>query len=123
MYVIIVSLLSCKKYLRIIFRDTVLSFDAMAISPSTRFSIKEDHVIGLDESGNGMANLFLVFMLRGTNSNWKQPIGYFLVSHNVKAEVLYDLIIQTIKRVHETELRVSHILFSPLKIYALFHYC
>jgi hypothetical protein len=94
----------------------------MAITPATRYSVQEDCVVGLDGSGGDMANLLLVFMLRGTYKNWKQPIGYYLISHSVKAEELKSLILEGLRVAHEANIKVRYsITFTvdPVFIYHL----
>ena len=78
----------------------------MALEPGTRYSIADDCVIGLDGQGSNMANLLLVFMLRGVYTNWKQPIGYFLVSHSVAVPTQHSLIVEGIHAAHECGIRV-----------------
>jgi hypothetical protein len=80
----------------------------MAITPATRYSVQDDGVVGLDGSGGDMANLLLVFMLRGTYKNWKQPIGYYLISHSVNAAMLKTLIFNGLRVAHEANVRVRY---------------
>jgi hypothetical protein len=80
----------------------------MSISPATRYSSADDCVIGMDGKGNDMANLLLVFMLRGTYKRWKQPFGYFLISHSVESLNLKSLILEGIHKAHEAGIRVSY---------------
>jgi hypothetical protein len=90
-----------------VFRDAVITFDAMSIAPSTRYSVQDDSVVGLDGRGSDMANLILVFMLRGSYRNWKQPIGYHLISHSVNAPTLKSLILEGLRESHAAGIRVS----------------
>src|SRR5829696_8575212 len=94
-------------------RDAILTFDAMAVQPSIRYSESEDEIKGLeggsgeDEKGEGMANQMLVFMLRGTHARWKQPIGYFMVSHSLTRERYMELIIEGLHVSHVAGVNVS----------------
>ena len=38
----------------------------------------------------------LVFMARGLNGRWKQPIGYFVTSSSIKPELLKSLLLSAI---------------------------
>lgn len=53
------------------------------------------------------ANHALVLMLRGINSNWKQPIAYFLISSNCTGDDLKDIILLTIYRFQNIELNIK----------------
>jgi hypothetical protein len=79
----------------------------MSIDPSIRFSVADDDIIGLDETKTAMANQLLVFMLCGTYKNWRQPIGYFLISRSVEVPALKSMILEGICKAHEAGVRVS----------------
>jgi hypothetical protein len=81
----------------------------MSISPSARYLSSNDCIMGLDFTKNEMANQLFVFMLRGIYRNWKQPIGYFLVSHSVQESQLKGWIYECIHLSHEAGINVSYV--------------
>lgn len=97
-------------------KDVILTFDAMTIEPSIRFDDKNDRITGfqdqstLQDSSNMMdaSNSLLVFMLRGINQRWKQPIGYVATRNGVSAVNLQKMLIQILYQVNLMGLRVSY---------------
>ena len=81
-------------------KDCFLIIDAMSIRKQTIWEPKNDHYAGFVDYGNGMAisedqdtlpSEALVFLLVGSRSHWKCPIGYFLtdkISATVQAQLI-----------------------------------
>lgn len=96
------------------FRCASLTFDAMTIKPSVRFSYPADKAVGFEDlpfhkTSEDVANLLVVFMLRGNYRPWKQPIGYFLVSHSISPEYLHQVILRFLCDLQDTGIEVSGI--------------
>lgn len=85
------------------FRDAAFTFDAMAVTPSTRLSESDDHIVGLDGKGGDMANPLLVVMLHGI-----QPIGYFPISHSMEVSTMKSMIMDGVHLAHEAGIRVRN---------------
>lgn len=85
----------------------------MSISPALRYVKSNDSVVGFQDFGFreetksvDVANLLLVFMLRGNYRSWKQPIAYFLVSHSVTPDTLLRIIMRVLSELHDTGIEV-----------------
>ena len=97
----------------------------MSIQPSLRFNQATDQVTGFEDVGfhkvsQTVANLFLVFMLRGNYRAWKQPIAYYFVSHSVIPAVLRQIIHHILIEVHNTGIEVGRFLNSVILSYIIF---
>jgi hypothetical protein len=84
----------------------------MSIQPALRYNPRSDKVFGFQALTDNrlplddVANMLLVFMLRGNLSPWKQPIAYFLVSHSVPPETLKRLLRRILCDIHDTGIEV-----------------
>ena len=77
-------------------RNVALVFDEMSIKQSLVYHEGTDSVEGFEDFGNlgqtrYIANHATTFMVRGLASKWKQPVGYFLSSGPIKAQILQSL--------------------------------
>lgn len=89
----------------------VLLFDEVALRPALSFNKKHRRIEGLEDFGNRrtsrIADHALVFMLRGLNKMWKQPLAYYFVQTSTKAHDLKNIIKTVISCVHEkTSLKI-----------------
>lgn len=86
-------------------RYCVLLFDEIYLQPHLSINTKLNRVEGLENLGNEttkyIADHALVFMLRGINSSWKQPLCFYLVHSTVRTHYLKTLIETVIIAVHE----------------------
>lgn len=90
----------------------------MSIQPSVRYDIQNDSIIGFHDAGNcednnflkEAANSMLVFMVKGVNKPWKQPIGFFPLKNGVSAATLQNMILEMIYYLHRIKLRVMTVL-------------
>ena len=69
-----------------------VAFDEMSIKTSLIFDQRLDSVVGYEDIGDGVrsdkvASYATVFMVRGIFGTWKQPVGYFLTSGTMSAEI------------------------------------
>lgn len=81
-----------------------LVFDEVTLMPNLSIYKNLNKVQGVEDFGfnrtKKIADHALVFMLRGINSNWKQPVAYFFVKTGVKTYLLKRLIKYVINIVH-----------------------
>lgn len=78
-----------------------LLFDEVAIQPT--LELMNNCVTGLVDYGSGPKIQYtdhaLVFMLRGINCYWKQPISFYFSRRTTPSDTLKNLICETIKAV------------------------
>ena len=84
----------------------------MGIKSSLSYNVFTDGIEGLEDFGSlgqtkFMANHAVSFMVRGLSKKWKQSIGYFLTSGPLKGNVLNDLTMEAITRLHAIGLHVK----------------
>ena len=96
-------------------RDCVLVFDEMALKTSFVYNKNKDCIDEFEDFEDlGRTKLqadhALVFMLRGISRNWKQPLGYFLVSGSVKPKILQTLVRSCLSKLASTHLNVTAII-------------
>lgn len=82
-------------------RECVLIWDELSIKKWLEYNSKKDMVEGfvdLGEEGRSAAaaNHALVFMMRGRQYNWRQPISYYLASNSVAGDVLVPIILKVL---------------------------
>lgn len=100
-------------------RHCVLLFDEMSIKPRLLYDVAQDRVIGYQDYGKEIpclsdtpkvATKALVFMIRGLNRNWKQPIAHYFTEKGITSEELALLIPIIIKAVNATGLKVRGVI-------------
>lgn len=80
-------------------KKCAILFDEMSLKSAVSFDSRNDCVEGFEDLGPMLGRTkyvgtsALVFMARGLNSKWKQPIGYFITSSTVRPEVLKLLLL------------------------------
>lgn len=86
-------------------RLCVITFDEMSVKVGLKYIDSCDHITGFEDYGHPVgktknaADQALVIMVRGMTIKWKQPVGYFLSSGPTKANILQDLLLETVRRV------------------------
>ena len=94
-------------------RDCCLVIDAMSIRKQTLWNPEEDKYSGFTDLGDTIPNRqseklaseALVFLLVGTRSHWKCPIGYFLVD-KINAKDQATLVTQSLEKAAKAGLKV-----------------
>jgi len=91
--------------------DCFLCADEMSLKTNLFYNVSKDQIIGFNQSGAFRtyepAKYVLVLMIRGINSNWKQPIAYYLVSNSCSGTDLNLIIFSTIRRLRSIKLNVK----------------
>jgi len=87
----------------------------MALKTSFVYNKAKDCLDGFEDHGylgrtRLAADHALVFMLRGVARNWKQPLGYFLVSGSVKPQVLQSLVHTCLSKLELSNIRVASLI-------------
>uniref|UniRef100_A0A2A4JPP6 THAP-type domain-containing protein n=1 Tax=Heliothis virescens TaxID=7102 RepID=A0A2A4JPP6_HELVI len=87
-----------------------LLFDEMSLAPHFDYNQKKDEISGFVNSGKSrqkkIANHALVFMIRGVQKNYKQPVCYTFCSGTTNSNELACLIKDVIRKLHNIGLRV-----------------
>lgn len=83
-------------------KQCMISFDEMSIKKWLTYNSAQDKVEGYQDLGGErrapkFATHALVMMARGLQSNWKQPLCYFLSAGPMKATELKNMLISVIK--------------------------
>jgi len=83
----------------------------MAIDPSLTYSQKNDLIFGLEHFGNDLRSCkfsdhALVFLLRGINRKWKQPVAYYFCQSTTKTPQLVNCIKEVVTAVQSTGLNI-----------------
>ena len=94
-------------------KDCCLVIDAMAIRKQILWNPKEDQYSGFVDLGNEIPNVqcdklaseALVFLLVGTRSHWKCPIGYFLID-KISAKDQAMLVSKSLEKAAKAGLKV-----------------
>lgn len=86
-------------------------FDEIAISPGFHYSKFSDQVVGYVDLGslgksNDIANRVLVFMIRGLNKEYKQPIAYYFTKDSIKTGSLVILLKEIISMLQNIGFKV-----------------
>ena len=85
--------------------------DEMSIKSNLTYHRHRDSVEGLEDlepifgETEYVGSSALVFMARGLNGTWKQPIGYFVTSSSIKPELLKSLLLSAIDFAMQTGLQ------------------
>lgn len=107
--------------------DCTLCADEMALKTNIYYKVTKDKIIGFHEGisykNYEPAKYALVFVIRGINHNWKQPIAYFLVSNSCTGFELRDIILTTICRLQNIKLKTQNRMKNMLltKIVKMFY--
>lgn len=92
------AVLSNKKNLKE--RYCSIIFDEIYLQPHLSLNLKSFSIEGLQNLGGAnsknIADHALVFMLRGINAKWKQPLAYYFVKSSIKTFELKSLLKQII---------------------------
>ena len=99
-----------------------ISMDEMSLKTLLLYNDRRDQVVGVEDFGNGqrtnrLATAAVVFMARGITSNWKQPLGYYLVHESCPSSILKQKLLQIIDQTTSIGLKVTH---NGRKIFYLF---
>ena len=94
-------------------KDCCLVIDAMSIRKQTLWNPEKDQYSGFVDLGNEIPNVqcdkmaseALVFLLAGTRSHWKCPVGYFLVD-KISAKDQAMLVLKSLKMAATARLKV-----------------
>ena len=94
-------------------KDCCLVIDAMSIRKQTLWNPEKDQYSGFVDLGNEIPNVqcdkmaseALVFLLAGTRSHWKCPVGYFLVD-KISAKDQAMLVLKSLKMAATAGLKV-----------------
>ena len=86
--------------------DCVVTFGEMSIRAGLTYDISNDRVEGFEDFGevgrtNNVANLALVFLVRGMLSHRKQPVGYFLSKDASSADTQAELLKSCLAKLKE----------------------
>lgn len=91
-------------------RLCVLLFDEISIAPHLDYSARKDEISGFVNNGNTkqkkIADHALVFMVRGIQRNYKQPVAYTFCSGSTSSMELSRLLKEVIKELHSAGLTV-----------------
>eukprot|EP00102_Acyrthosiphon_pisum_P020645 XP_016657855.1 PREDICTED: uncharacterized protein LOC107883042 [Acyrthosiphon pisum] len=79
----------------------------MALDATLTYDKKSDSIFGFEEKNLKFANHVLVFMLRGLQKKFKQPIAYYFCSGTTKTEDLVCYIKEIISAVQTTGLKIK----------------
>lgn len=95
-------------------RHCVLCIDEMSIKSNLYFDLKSDKIIGFEDTGYGdrgpqLCKNVLVIMARGLYSSWKQPIAFFFVATQLKADKLRPILEKCIVNLRDIDLTVEAI--------------
>ncbi|XP_026743754.1 uncharacterized protein LOC113505320 isoform X2 [Trichoplusia ni] len=87
-----------------------LLFDEVSLAPGMVYNDFLNEIIGFPDDGSkkakDIADRALVFMIKGIKSKTKQPILFIFTKSGIKKQELKDLLIETIKSVNSTGLKV-----------------
>ena len=90
--------------------------DEMSLKCGLHYNVSKDRIDGfvnMDCGGSQeISKQALVFMATGLVSNWKQPIGFFLVKTTASAHVLKTLLSECLTRLFDIGLCVKSVIFD-----------
>ena len=90
--------------------------DEMSLKCGLHYNVSKDMIDGfvnMDCGGSQeISKQALVFMATGLASNWKQPIGFFLVKTTASAHVLKTLLSECLTRLFDIGLCVKSVIFD-----------
>ena len=86
--------------------ECVLLWDEMSIKSWLEYNLKKDIVEGYTDMGehgrtSEIASQVLVFMLRGRQHNWRQPICYYVSHNSVNGQLLKTIILDVLNYVKQ----------------------
>ena len=92
-----------------------ISMDEISLKTSLLYDSTRDEVVGVEDFGNGhrtnrLATAAVVFMARGITSNWKQPLGYYLVHESCPSSILKTKLFEIIGQITSIGLQVRAII-------------
>lgn len=93
-------------------RLCTITMDEMSLKANLLYDPGKDQVIGVEDFGKGersslIATSALVFMARGINENWKQPLGYLLVHESCPSDKIKAKLLDMIDEVTSIGLHVT----------------
>lgn len=88
-------------------RECVLIWDEMSIKSWLEYNSKKDIIEGYTDLGehgrsSTIGNHVLVFMIRGRQSNWRQPISYYVSHNSVSGNDLHKIILDMLDYVEQS---------------------
>ncbi len=94
-------------------KDCCLVIDGMSIRKQTLWNAQKHQYSGFVDLGgvipnakpDTLASEALVFLLAGSRSHWKCPIGYFLIN-KITAEEQAALVLKSLEKAHKAGLKV-----------------
>ncbi len=85
-------------------RYCVLMFDEVYLQPNLNINLRTKSIDGLVNTGHScifdIADHALVFMLRGINQSWKQPVAFYFVKGATKTFDLKNIVESVIRAIH-----------------------
>ena len=85
-------------------RYCVLMFDEVYLQPNLNINLRTKSIDGLVNTGHScifdIADHALVFMLRGINQSWKQPVAFYFVKGATKTFDLKNIVKSVIRAIH-----------------------
>ncbi|KAJ8914131.1 hypothetical protein NQ315_016209 [Exocentrus adspersus] len=91
-------------------RQCSILFDEMAIQPHLDYELHNDLVVGFEENGTKLSDQESVFMLRGVNKSWKQPVGFVFSKSAMSATDIVKYIKEIIHHCESIDLHVIAII-------------
>lgn len=93
-------------------RECVLTWDEMSIKEGLHYNVKYDFIEGFTDLGEhgrtcAMGNHILVFMIRGRQTDWRQPIAYYVAKNSVPGKLLHKIILEVLDYVEEAGFTVK----------------
>lgn len=91
-----------------------LMFDEITIDGKLEYSALLDQIEGFEDFGpfgklSETGKEVMLFMAQGIYSNWKMPVAYFVSSSGIKTHLLSKIILETVKKVLQTGLKLVSI--------------
>lgn len=62
----------------------------------------------------------LIFIIRGMNYDWKQPISYYLISNSCTCSILNNILISTIRKLNSINTHVKAFITDQGQIFKIF---
>lgn len=86
-------------------RYCILMFDEVYLQPNVSMNLRWNSILGLQDLGEGLtkyvADHALVFMIRGINNTWKQPVCFYFVRSSTKTDYLKVIIKDVVRAIHK----------------------
>lgn len=99
-------------------KDCIICADEMSIQRFLFHNRTTDCIMGVHHSIDGStdvaANKAVIFMARGINSNWRQPLAYFFIAKTLPAMDLKEMLENIILNMHASGFRVLGFVSSQL---------